>query len=102
MSINEIESKVRELRQLQALIEEAQAEAENIKDAIKAHMGDSDELRAGEYKVTWKAVTASRLDSKALKAALPEVVERFTKTTTDICRTPYTCSVGSPRRYTLP
>ena len=98
MSINEIESKVRELRQLQALIEEAQAEAENIRDAIKAHMGDSEELRAGEY----KAVTASRLDSKALKAALPEVVERFTKTTTDICRTPYTCSVGSPRRYTLP
>ena len=82
MSINEIESKVRELRQLQALIEEAQAEAENIKDAIKAHMGDSEELRAGEYKVTWKAVTSSRLDSKALKAALPDVVERFTKTTT--------------------
>jgi len=82
MSISEIESKVRELRQLQALIEEAQAEAENIKDAIKAHMGDSEELRAREYKVIWKAVTASRLDSKALKAALPEVVERFTKTTT--------------------
>ena len=82
MSINEIESKVRELRQLQALVEEAEAEMETIKDAIKAHMGDSEELRAGEYKVTWKAVTASRLDSKALKAALPEVVERFTKTTT--------------------
>ena len=82
MSMNEIESKVRELRQLQALIEEATAEAETIKDAIKAHMGDSEELRAGEYKITWKAVRASRLDSKALKAALPEVVERFTKTTT--------------------
>ena len=82
MSIHEIESKVRELRQLQALIEEAQSEAEAIRDTIKAHMGDSEELRAGEYKVTWKAVTASRLDSKALKAALPEVVERFTKTTT--------------------
>lgn len=82
MSINEIESKVRELRQLQALIEEAQEEAETIKDAIKAHMGDSEELRAGEYKVTWKAVTASRVDTTALKKALPEVVERFTRTTT--------------------
>lgn len=40
------------------------------------------ELRAGEYKITWKAVTASRLDSKALKAALPEVAERFTRATT--------------------
>ncbi len=82
MSINEIESKIRELRQLQALIEEAQAEAETIKDAIKAHMGDSEELRAGEYKVTWKAVTASRVDTTALKKALPEVVAKFTKTTT--------------------
>jgi len=82
MSINEIESKVRELRQLQSLIEEAQAEADAIRDQIKAHMGDSEELRAGEYKITWKPVTSSRLDSKALKAALPEVAERFTRTTT--------------------
>ncbi len=82
MSMNEMESKIRELRQLQSLIEEAQAEAEAIKDSIKAHMGDAEELRAGEYQVTWKAVTSSRLDSKALKAALPEVVERFTRTTT--------------------
>ena len=33
MSINELEMKCRELRQLQALIDEAQAEAETIKDA---------------------------------------------------------------------
>ena len=60
MSANELEMKIRELRQLQQLIEEAQAEAEGIKDAIKAHMGASEELRAGEYKVTWKPVPASR------------------------------------------
>ena len=41
MSINELEMKCQELRELQRLIEEAQAEAETIKDAIKAHMGDS-------------------------------------------------------------
>lgn len=82
MSTNELEMKVRELRQLQALIEEATAEMETIKDDIKAHMGDAQELRAGEYKVTWKPVTSSRLDSKALKAAAPELVERFTKTIT--------------------
>ena len=82
MSMNEIEAKCRELRQLQNLIEEAQQEAEAIKDAIKAHMGDSEELRAGEYKVTWKPVTSNRLDTTALKKALPDVAERFTKTTT--------------------
>ena len=82
MGTHELESKVKELRQLQALIEEATAEAEAIKDAIKAAMGDAEELRAGEYKITWKAVTSSRLDSKALRAAAPELVERFTRTTT--------------------
>ncbi len=82
MSMNEIESKIRELRQLQSLIEEAQAEAETIKDALKAHMGDAEELRAGEYKITWKPVTSSKLDTAALKKALPDVAERFTKVTT--------------------
>ena len=80
MSTNELEMKIRELRQLQQLIEEAQAEAEGIKDAIKINMGDSEELRAGEYKVTWKPVTSSRLDAAALRAALPEVAARFTRT----------------------
>jgi hypothetical protein len=45
MSINEMESRARELRQLQALIDEAQAEAEAIKDSLKAAMGDSEEVR---------------------------------------------------------
>ena len=82
MSMKEMESKVRELRQPQALIEEAQAEAEAIKDAIKAAMGDSEAIQAGEYKVTWKPVTSTRLDATALRKALPDVAERFTRTTT--------------------
>lgn len=84
MSINELEMKCRELRQLQNLIEEAQAEADAIKDQLKAHMGEREELRAGEYKITWKPVESARLDAVALRAALPEVAERFTRTTT--CR----------------
>ena len=82
MSMNEMESKIRELRQLQNLIEEAQAEAEAIKDSIKAQMGDAEELVAGEYKVTWKSVTSSRLDTAALKKALPDVASAFTRQTT--------------------
>lgn len=82
MSINELENKCRELRQLQALIEEAQAEAEAIKDALKAAMGDSETVQAGEYKITWKAVTTARIDISALKKALPELAEQFTRSTT--------------------
>lgn len=82
MSISEMERKVRELRQIQALIDEAQAEAEAIKDSIKAAMGDSETVQAGEYKVTWKSVSSTRLDAAALRKALPDVAERFTRTTT--------------------
>ena len=81
MSINEMEVKARELRQLQALIEEAQAEAEAIKGAIKAAMGDSESVQAGEYRITWRAVTSARIDTSALRKALPDVAERFTKET---------------------
>lgn len=82
MSNTELTSKIKELRELQALIEEAQAEAEAIKDTLKAYMGDREEVRAGEYKVTWKTVTSSRLDTAALKKALPDVAQAFTKQTT--------------------
>ena len=78
MSMNELEAKCRELRQLQNLIAEAEQEAESIKDSIKAHMGDAEELFAGEYMVTWRPVKFSRLDAAALRKAMPDVAERFT------------------------
>lgn len=80
MSEQQLTAKIRKLRKLQAQIEQAEKEVEAIKDEIKAHMGDTEELRAGEYKVTWKPVVSERLDTKGLKLALPELVERFTNT----------------------
>ena len=50
MSMNEIEAKCRELRQLQNLVAEAEQEMEAIKDAIKAQLTAQvlDELFAWE------------------------------------------------------
>jgi hypothetical protein len=50
MNTNEVVSKIRELRELQALIDEAGEQAEGIKDAIKAYMGAQEELRAGSIR----------------------------------------------------
>ena len=33
--------------------------------------------------MTWKPVTSSRMDTAALKKALPEIAERFIKSTTN-------------------
>ncbi len=41
-------------------------------------MGDSEEIRIGDYKVTYRTVKSSRLDGKSLKAELPDIAERYT------------------------
>ena len=82
MSTQDIEWKIKLLREMQRMAEEAQAEAEALKDEIKAYMGDSEELTAGEYKITWKRVESAKVDTVALKKAMPQIAEAFTKTTT--------------------
>lgn len=39
-------------------------------------------MDVGTYKVTLKIVTTSRLDSKALRAAVPDLAARFIRQTT--------------------
>ena len=87
MSNTEIQSKVnelRELRELRRMADELAAEIEAAQNAIKAHMTaiDADTLTGVDYKITWKSVTSSRFDSTAFKKAMPELAERFTRSTT--------------------
>ena len=82
MSNPNLTPKITELMELKRMRDELDAEIQAAEDEIKQAMGDDDTLLAGPFKVTWKAITSSRLDSKALKAAAPELCERFTKTTT--------------------
>lgn len=84
MSMNELENKVAELRELRRMADELAAEITAAEDSLKAYMAanGADELHGPSFKITWKEVTSSRLDSKALKAAAPELWQRFSKQTT--------------------
>lgn len=84
MSINEMDNKVNELRELRRMAEELQAEINAAQDDIKAYMDSQgvDTLTGTDWKVTWKDVTSSRLDTTALKKVLPDVAKRFMKSTT--------------------
>ena len=84
MSINEMDSKIKELRELRRMADELAGEIESITDSIKTHMDAEgvDTISGTDWKVTYKAVTSSRIDTSALKKALPDVVERFSKTPT--------------------
>lgn len=82
MSNPNMESKVKELMELRRMKEEIEAEITAAEDEIKGIMGEEETLLAGAFKVSWKTFTSSRLDSTALKKALPEIAARFTKKTT--------------------
>ena len=84
MSMNELEAKVAELRELRRMADGLAGEIAATEDALKAYMtaNGTDELYGPSFKITWREVTSSRLDSKALKAASPELYQRFTKQTT--------------------
>ena len=45
-------------------------------------MGEAEAVTAGEYKITWKSVTSSRIDTTALRKAMPEIAAAFTRETT--------------------
>lgn len=75
-----MDSKVMTLRELQSEIERMTAEAEAIKDELKTQMVEqgTEVLTGNGWKATWKVIESSRLDGKALKAALPEIAARYT------------------------
>ena len=81
MSTIEIQAQIESLRALQELIEEAKAEAETLRDAIKQEMlnRDTEELTAGQYIVRWTSVLTNRFDSTAFKKVMPEVYKVYTK-----------------------
>ena len=86
MGTRELSAKVRELKELQQLIEEATAEAETIKDELKAYMSTSgaEEMTVDVFKVRYKAVTSSRFDSTAFKAKYSELYAQFCKPATSM------------------
>lgn len=84
MSIDMMNAKVQELRELKRMAAELADEISGIEDAIKAEMQarETDTLAGTDWKVTWKTVTSSRLDTTALKKELPDVAARFMKEST--------------------
>ena len=83
MSTIEIQAQIESLRALEELIEEAKAEAETLRDAIKQEMlnRDTEELTAGRYIVHWTSVLSQRFDTTAFKKVMPDVYKSFIKQT---------------------
>ena len=81
MSKNELVSKIEALNEWEALMEEARAEAEALRDSIKQEMleRNTEELEAGAYIVRWTSVLTNRFDTTGFKKAYGDLYRAFTK-----------------------
>ena len=83
MSANEMTTKIEALRDLEELIEEAKAEAEALRDEIKAEMlsRNTEEMSIGQYIIRWTSVLSNRFDTTGFKKAYGDLYKEFTKQT---------------------
>lgn len=81
MSINDLERRIEKMQEWEALAAEANAEAEALRDEIKAEMmaRDTEELAAGRYIVRWTSVLSNRFDTTAFKKQYNDLYKSFTK-----------------------
>ena len=81
MSTKEIISKIEALTEWETIIEEAKAEAEALRDSIKAEMlnQNTEELEAGAYIIRWTSVLTNRFDTTSFKKSHGGMYKEFTK-----------------------
>ena len=84
MSANEMESKIAKLQEWEAIAEEAKAEAEVLRNEIKAEMlsRGTEEMEAGRYIVHWTLVFSNRFDTTSFKKEHAELYKLYTKQST--------------------
>ena len=83
MSKIELIARIEALNEWEAIIEEAQAQADAIRNSIKEELADRgvEELIAGNYIIRWTSVLSNRFDTTAFKKVMPDVYKAYTKQT---------------------
>lgn len=81
MSVNEMENKIVKLQEWEAIAEEARAEAEALRDEIKAEMltRDTEEMEVGRFIIRWTSVLSNRFDTTSFKKEHAELYKLYTK-----------------------
>ena len=68
------------LSELKKQIAELTDEKTGIENTLKTALGEAPVGEYGDFRITWKNRESTRLDSKALKADMPDVYEKYAKT----------------------
>lgn len=81
MSKIELLAKIELLNKYEAMVAEMKAQADTIRNEIKAEMEarELEEMIAGQYIIRYTAVLSNRFDTTAFKKVMPEIYKAYTK-----------------------
>ena len=84
MANNELMSKIEALNEWEALMEEAKAEIEAIRDSLKQEMLErgTEELECGQYILRYQTIVTNRFDNSSFKKLMPDVYKSFIRQST--------------------
>ena len=90
MTDRQLENRIRKMQELEAQQKELDAQIAAITDEIKADLESKGEQehKTPNFVIRWKEIISSRIDSKSLKADLPDVYARY-------------CRESASRRFTI-
>lgn len=67
-------------REMDTLKQEAEAIEQEVKAELEAR--GAEQVETAHYRVSWKTVSSTRLDARALKTERPEIYDRYAVTST--------------------
>ena len=76
------DNRIRDLKELEALKADIEAQIKRIEDDIKADMGDAEFVQTDHFHISWRKIISNRFDIKAFKAVHEKLYNQFIKPTT--------------------
>ena len=79
MTDRQLDNRIKKLRAIEARQKELETQAEAIRNELKADLESKgeDEHNTGSFIIRWKEIINHRLDTKSLKAELPDIFSLY-------------------------
>ena len=81
IQLNGFDEKLRRRQEIMEVMERMETEKRQIEQEVKMYMGTAEIAENQQYRVSWKEVSASRLDERRLKEEQPQIYEQYRKET---------------------
>ena len=73
------DNRIRDLKELEALKADIEAQIKRIEDDIKTDMGDAEFVQTDHFHIGWRTIISHRFDTKTFKETHRKLYDQFVK-----------------------